>query len=161
MPDCLRLVHHSWYSPALYWQWAIELRPVAEPANHIAGTQVASVQSPDQSLPFFLFAAEALITKDQLMCVAEMSTWEGEPDELERLWAASGIYDMARQPLAFTPRLLSLDETDDGYPSYMVTQYAELPETLSDAVYMVPLDLETGEPIWDCALFLPVVQTSW
>lgn len=160
-PDCLRLVHHSWYSNVPYWQWAIELRPVEEPVAHMAGTQVAIIQSPDQSLPFHLFAAEALITKDQLMCVAEMNMWEGELDALESIWAASGIYDMSRQPLTFTPRILSLDETDDGYPLYMVTQYAELPETLPDAVYMVPLDSGTGEPLWDWALFLPVVQTQW
>ena len=44
---------------------------------------------------------------------------------------------------------------------HMITQYAELPETCPDAVYIVPLDLQTGEPNWDRAISLPVAQTQW
>lgn len=161
MSDALWLVGDSWNSNALYWQWAIELRPMDGMIARAAGAEVATVESLDRSTPFYLFSAEALMTKGQLMCVAEMGLEQGTPDELEHIWAVSGIYDMTRQPLAFTSRILSLDETDDGYPYYMVTQYAELPENSPDAVYMVPLDSETGEPHWDWALFMPVVQTPW
>ena len=68
------------------------------------------------SLPFQLHAdAEALIVKDQLMCVLSVGTQAGcSQDELEHIWAASGIYDTSRRPLTFTPRLLRLEESNDG-----------------------------------------------
>lgn len=159
MPEAIYLVNSSRLTNAAFWQWAIELRPADGPVQQAAFEAQSLAVSPGQELPFDIFEAEAVVENGMLMCVVDMSPKQGDSfGTLDSIWSSCGVYDLNRTRLSDKRRIRSVEETDDGWQSYMVTQYADLPQPVPDAVYIVPLSEGTNDPVWDWAILLPVAR---
>lgn len=157
LPDTVWLVFDSRPSSISLWQWAIELQPTDKPAAQEIPAAETYGSSQHEAWPFYLFWAEAVVEDNALRCFAEMSPDITE-DEFTLLWQTLAVYDLTGNSLRMGEGSMGREAADAGDDTFTITQFVELPEVLPEAVYLVPVDQDSGESNWDLAILMPVVK---
>lgn len=156
LPESLWLVFESVPSFHALWQWGIELRPTDVPVSQ----EIPAAEPADffRDLPYYLMNGDAVAEGNKLVCRATMSTWLGNAtvEDLMALWSVREVYDLNGRKLPLSTGGAGLTEADAGDNVFTITQAVALPDELPDAVYLVPVDGDTGECNWDYAILLPV-----
>lgn len=156
LPENVWLVFESRPGSYSLWQWAIELSPTdTPPAQEVPVAATAGIiEAVD--MPFYFFNGDAVVENGALCCTATMSANEGQEATFEKLWRMWGIYDMSGNKLTMMTGSANYEEADAGPDVFVIEQQVALPDELPDAVYLVPMDIDTNEANWDYAILLPV-----
>lgn len=156
LPEQVWLVFESAPHAYCLWQWAIELIPTDTPApQEVPEAENAGIIEGSEC-PFYFFYGDAVASGDALHCTAALSAKEGREKAFEKLWRMWDVYDLSGDKLTARSGGADYGSTDAGAGVFTITQNVALPDELPDAVYIVPLDWDSGEALWDYAILLPV-----
>lgn len=158
LPENVWLVFESTPSYHSLWQWAIELRPTDTPSTQEVPVAETAGIIPGNERPFHFFHGDAVVNDGTLQCTAAMSANEGQEDAFNKLWRMWDIYDLKGAKLSMIAGGADYEAADAGPDVFTITQNVALPDELPDAVYLVPVDWNSGEANWDYAILLPVGQ---
>lgn len=156
LPEKAYLVFDSLPSYRSLWQWAIELCPTDAPdTKDIPAGE--SCGTPGNVLPFWFHFSDALAEGDVIRCEARLSSLDGTSD-YQALWRKWEVRDLSGNLLDMGDGKSVIEETDDGGELFVITQDVASPDELPDAVYLIPVDPDTGAANPDLALMLPVAR---
>ena len=156
LPEKVYLVFDSVPSFRPLWQWAIELCPTDEPVSRDI-PMAESRGVPGEELPFYFHYSDATTEGDVIRCMASLSSLDGTSD-YQALWRKWEVRDLSGNLLEMGTGQTRIEESDDGGEIFVITQDVVTPEEIPDAVYLIPVDPDTGEANPDLALMLPVAQ---
>ena len=156
LPEKLYLVFDSVPSFRPLWQWAIELCPADAPDTRESPPAESTVL-PDETTLFYFHLSDATVEDGMIRCEARLSAFDGTND-YQALWQRWIVCDLDGHPLDMGSGQTSIEESDDGGELFVITQDVLMPEEIPDAVYLIPIDPDTGAANREYAIMLPVAQ---